>query len=119
MCMQRYEYSVRAGLRRGKWDEEEDLRLSEAVAFYQEAANAERSGKLGIPWSKVARHVPGRTDPQCRERWTGKLDPTLNNSEWTEEESQVSPPADAPRVAARLRRLGSAPPCTSILSLTE
>ena len=42
MCMQRYEYSVRAGLRRGKWDEEEDLRLSEAVAFYQEAANAER-----------------------------------------------------------------------------
>ena len=91
MCMQRYEYSVRAGLRRGKWDEEEDLRLSEAVAFYQEAANAERSGKLGIPWSKVARHVPGRTDPQCRERWTGKLDPTLNNSEWTEEESQVRP----------------------------
>jgi hypothetical protein len=39
-----------------------------------------------IPWSKVARHVPGRTDPQCRERWTGALDPSLNRMPWSEQE---------------------------------
>lgn len=45
----------------GRWSEEEDIALKQAVAVY------------GLKWSSVAKLVPGRTDVQCRERYTGVL----------------------------------------------
>ncbi|ABO96018.1 predicted protein, partial [Ostreococcus lucimarinus CCE9901] len=39
-----------------------------------------------IKWSLVQEHVPTRTDVQCRERWTGVLDPGIKTGPWTEEE---------------------------------
>jgi hypothetical protein len=33
----------------------------------------------------VQRHVPGRTDVQCRERWVNVLDPGVNCAPWTPE----------------------------------
>ena len=37
-------------------------------------------------WSKIAYHLLGRTDIQCRERWCNILDPSLEDVEWTNEE---------------------------------
>lgn len=38
--------------------------------------------------SKIERHIPGRTAPRCRERWTGSLAPTLNRLPWGQKEIQ-------------------------------
>ena len=38
----------------------------------------------GKNWTKLARHFPGRTGKQIRERYLNKLDPNLNFVAWTE-----------------------------------
>ena len=50
----------------------EDECLREAVRIYGVAK-----------WSQVQQMVPGRTDVQCRERWSNILDPSLNLGKWT------------------------------------
>jgi len=37
-------------------------------------------------WTAVATFVPGRSPKQCRERWTGQLDPSLNRDSWDQSE---------------------------------
>ena len=49
------------------------------------AVGAYKQGER-IKWSLVQEHVPTRTDVQCRERWTGVLDPGIKTGPWTEEE---------------------------------
>ena len=39
-------------------------------------------------WVAVSAAVPGRTAKQCRERYTGQLDPNLTKDEWTTEEDE-------------------------------
>jgi hypothetical protein len=46
-----------------KWTVEEDGKLTEAVT------------ELGNDWIGVATLVPGRTNVQCRKRWTKYLSP--------------------------------------------
>jgi len=53
--------------------------LLQAVA----AVQAENPGSDRIPWSKIAKNVPGRTDSQCRERYVNALNPDLKLSPWT------------------------------------
>jgi hypothetical protein len=55
------------------WKPEEDAKLTEAVKKY------------GTDWVPVAALVPGRTNQQCRSRWTDKLDPAVGNiaGKWT------------------------------------
>lgn len=36
-------------------------------------------------WMLIQRHVEGRTDVQCRERWANVLNPNLNLRPWTAE----------------------------------
>ena len=63
-------------IRRDKWSFEEDLTLGVALSkIYQKKK-----------WSKIANHLLGRTDIQCRERWCNILDPSLEEVEWTNEE---------------------------------
>lgn len=76
-CLHRWLKTLNPGIRRGKWSEEEDKRLTLAIAAY---------GSKN--WIKVQKHVPGRTDVQCRERWVNILDPNLKNESWTPEEDQ-------------------------------
>jgi hypothetical protein len=64
--------------RTGAWTEEEDEALRVAVGAYKQGER--------IKWSLVQEHVPTRTDVQCRERWTGVLDPGIKTGPWTEEE---------------------------------
>jgi hypothetical protein len=51
------------GKKSGAWTPEEDTKLIEVVK------------KHGTRWVVVANHVLGRTDKQCRGRWTDRLDP--------------------------------------------
>ena len=61
--------------KKNKWTAEEDKLLKEAVA---------KHGSKN--WGSIARHIPGRTGKQCRERWIFGLDPNVNKDTWTKEE---------------------------------
>ena len=60
---------------RTKWSFEEDLILGIALKIYGNKK-----------WSKIANHLTGRTDIQCRERYCNILDPSLEEVEWKESE---------------------------------
>jgi myb proto-oncogene protein len=61
---------------KGKWKAEEDAMLKDAVE------------KHGKDWAAIAAMVPGRTNTQCRQRWTQALDPAnwKKTGKWTTEE---------------------------------
>jgi hypothetical protein len=52
--------------RTGKWTEDEDSKLKDAVQTHG-----------GKNWGAIAALVPGRTNDQCRHRWQGVLDPSV------------------------------------------
>jgi phosphoribosylanthranilate isomerase len=69
-----------ANERTGKWDEDEDIKLKDAVQMHG-----------GKDWAAIAALVPGRTRNQCRDRWKGTLDPiiggmTRRTGKWTLDE---------------------------------
>ena len=75
-CFHRWMKGINPKIRRDKWSFEEDLTLGVALSkIYQKKK-----------WSKIANHLLGRTDIQCRERWCNILDPSLEEVEWTNEE---------------------------------
>ena len=59
-------------IKRSKWSFEEDLTLGIALRIYGNKK-----------WSKIANHLEGRTDIQCRERFCNILDPSLEEVDWT------------------------------------
>jgi hypothetical protein len=66
--------------RTGKWSEDEDIKLKDAVQTHG-AKN----------WGAIAVLVPGRTKHQCRNRWQVVLDPSIDRATgrtgtWSEEE---------------------------------
>ncbi|KAJ1669495.1 hypothetical protein GGF38_002214, partial [Coemansia sp. RSA 25] len=64
--------SINPAIRSGRWDKDEDVALLAAVRLY------------GVgQWTKIAKHVPGRTDVKCRERYMNVLTPDVNNAQWT------------------------------------
>ena len=75
-CFHRWMKGINPKIKRDKWTFIEDLTLGVALSKIYLKKN----------WSKIANHLPGRTDIQCRERWCNILDPTLEEVEWTEEE---------------------------------
>ncbi|KAI9173218.1 hypothetical protein H9P43_007349 [Blastocladiella emersonii ATCC 22665] len=58
-CLQRWK-AIDPSTRRGRWSAAEEAALAYAHATF------------GDKWAEVARHVPGRTDMQCRERAVGR-----------------------------------------------
>ena len=98
-CLQRWNFSVNPAIRRGDWSPEEDELLRAAYTRLKEAA--EHAPQLGVSrpvgaksgrpvafWVKVSRAVPGRTQAQCRERWTNKLDPYVRRDAFTPDEDK-------------------------------
>ena len=59
----------------GKWTEEEDDLLRQAVSEFG-----------GKSWKKIASRLSGRTDVQCLHRWQKVLKPGLIKGPWTTEE---------------------------------
>ncbi|KAJ2551163.1 hypothetical protein EV175_003793, partial [Coemansia sp. RSA 1933] len=79
--------SINPAIRSGRWDRDEDVALLAAVRLY------------GVgQWTKIAKHVPGRTDVKCRERYMNVLTPDVNNSQWT--------PAEDEQLVAIVSRVG-------------
>jgi hypothetical protein len=54
--------------RTGKWSEDEDIKLKNAVQTYDDSKN----------WNKISAVVPGRTSNQCKLRWRDALDPSID-----------------------------------------
>ncbi|KAJ2724664.1 hypothetical protein GGI07_001816 [Coemansia sp. Benny D115] len=80
--------SINPAIRSGRWDRDEDVALLAAVRLY------------GVgQWTKIAKHVPGRTDVKCRERYMNVLTPDVNNAQWT--------PAEDARLIAIVNRVGT------------
>jgi ribosome recycling factor len=70
----------RANARAGKWTEDEDIKLKEAVQM--------RGDK---DWVAISVLVPGRTQKQCNSRWKDILDPSIGRAngrtgKWAEDE---------------------------------
>lgn len=75
-CFHRWMKGINPKIKRDKWTYIEDLTLGIALTKIYGFKK----------WSKIANHLPGRTDIQCRERWCNILDPSLEEVEWTKEE---------------------------------
>ncbi|EAX97211.1 Myb-like DNA-binding domain containing protein [Trichomonas vaginalis G3] len=58
-----------------KWSPEEDRILMKQI---------KETGPL--MWDQIARHIPGRSGKQCKERWITVLDPNINRQDWSAEE---------------------------------
>jgi hypothetical protein len=67
----RWMKGINPKIKRSKWSFEEDLTLGIALKIYGNKK-----------WSKIANHLGGRTDIQCRERFCNILDPSLEEVEW-------------------------------------
>ncbi|GJQ14202.1 hypothetical protein GpartN1_g5993.t1 [Galdieria partita] len=76
-CLHRWRRGLCPNIHHGKWTVEEDELLRKAVVQYGEGH-----------WSQIAQMVPGRTDLQCRERYTDVLKPSLSHQPWTDEENE-------------------------------
>jgi hypothetical protein len=80
-CRDRWKNGLdQASARKGKWVEDEDIKLKDAV---------KRHG--GKNWKDIAVLVPGRTEQQCRDRWKNGLDSSMDGTtkrtcKWTPEE---------------------------------
>jgi len=62
-CLHRWLKTLKPGIHKGKWNDEEDKQLDIATQSY------------GVGnWSLICKHVPGRTDVQCRERYMNVLE---------------------------------------------
>jgi hypothetical protein len=67
-CRQKYVDNLNTNINKGKWTPEEDAKLIATVM------------ELGNDWVRVAALVPRRTNAQCRKRWVGYLDPTIERT---------------------------------------
>ncbi|CAE6532810.1 unnamed protein product [Rhizoctonia solani] len=102
-CSFRYSKSLCPTIKKGKWTKEEDEALRKGVAAF------------GRMWTKVQEYVQGRTDAQCRERWSNMLDPSLKTGPWDEEcakryqmliklQENGLPPAEEPSKRGKKRK---------------
>ncbi|TFK56090.1 hypothetical protein OE88DRAFT_1606944, partial [Heliocybe sulcata] len=75
-CQNRYNRTLSPDLVRGPWTEEEDNKLRRAVEAF------------GNSWLEVAACIPGRSNEQCRDRWSERLNPKVTKGKWTNEEDR-------------------------------
>ena len=75
-CFNRWNKTLRPEIRGGRWNPILDSKLRAAVAIFGE-------GK----WSQIAKHVEGKTDRKCRERFMDKFQAGLKTAiEWDSDE---------------------------------
>ncbi|CAJ0750720.1 18263_t:CDS:10, partial [Entrophospora sp. SA101] len=76
-CLHRWTKRLNPTIRRGRWTEQDDQALKNAVQMYGPGN-----------WVKIQQFVPSRTDVQCRERWVNVLSPDIKKDPWTAEEDE-------------------------------
>ncbi len=64
------------GRRYGKWSAEENEQLKKLVNQHKKN------------WVEIAKHIPGRTNNQCRAHYERLLRPDINHGLWTAEEDE-------------------------------
>eukprot|EP00516_Mucochytrium_quahogii_P011848 CAMPEP_0203784440 /NCGR_PEP_ID=MMETSP0100_2-20121128/463_1 /ASSEMBLY_ACC=CAM_ASM_000210 /TAXON_ID=96639 /ORGANISM=" , Strain NY0313808BC1" /LENGTH=377 /DNA_ID=CAMNT_0050686413 /DNA_START=206 /DNA_END=1337 /DNA_ORIENTATION=+ len=76
-CLQRWRKSLHPSVVKGRWTTHEDNQLLDIVS---------KNHVLETGWGYAAKHIPGRTAKQCRERYTNHLNPNIKKGHWTPEE---------------------------------
>lgn len=76
-CQNRFSRTLDPTIRRGAWTNEEDAKLRQAVNVF------------GNSWAEVAEVIAGRTNEQCRDRWSDKISPTLSRGKWSDDEDKL------------------------------
>lgn len=84
-CRHRWHKTMIPNLKKGHWQESENNLLKHAVSEQQRSLPDGGS----IDWEEVAKRVPGRTGKACRERWTSRLDPSINREPFSDQEEQI------------------------------
>jgi myb proto-oncogene protein len=74
-CSKKWVLNLDPDINFGKWTVEEDAKLADTLK--------ERGSSN---WAAVAALVPGRTNKQCRNRWSKSLDPDIIAGKWTVKE---------------------------------
>ncbi|KAH8741968.1 SNAPc like transcription factor [Cryptosporidium ryanae] len=77
-CRTRYVRSLKKNLKHGSWSLYEDVRLQFAYFVYG-----------GNSWTKISKHINGRSDSKCRERYVNMLKPDIKKGKWSEEENNL------------------------------
>jgi hypothetical protein len=91
-CFQRWNRSLKPGIKKGKWTADEDRLLSYLVSKHIKLTSdtaSKHKDKDGIRWPALCKEMPGRTSKQCRERWFTHLDPSLNHGPFTANEDAL------------------------------
>ncbi|KAJ5070560.1 snRNA-activating protein complex subunit 4 [Anaeramoeba ignava] len=77
-CLHRYGKRISPTIKKKqKWTFEEDSKLVLAMKIY------------GKNWALITKHLPGRSDLQCRERFTLVLNPTIKKGKWEMKELEL------------------------------
>eukprot|EP01118_Nematostelium_gracile_P009440 TRINITY_DN3185_c0_g1_i2.p1 TRINITY_DN3185_c0_g1~~TRINITY_DN3185_c0_g1_i2.p1 ORF type:complete len:485 (-),score=120.92 TRINITY_DN3185_c0_g1_i2:448-1902(-) len=77
-CLQKFQRELNPAMIKGRWTEEEDAALVNAVKQFGDKN-----------WSEVAHCIEGRTGQQCLHRYQKTLNPTIRRGRWTEEEDKM------------------------------
>ncbi|OII77895.1 MYB-like DNA-binding domain-containing protein [Cryptosporidium andersoni] len=77
-CRSRYVRSIKKTLKHGPWTLYEDVRLQFAVSIYGQNS-----------WVKISRHIPGKDDAKCRERFVNLLKPEIYKGPWSVKENEL------------------------------
>ncbi|KAL7066684.1 myb-like DNA-binding domain-containing protein [Cryptosporidium serpentis] len=77
-CRSRYVRSIKKTLKHGPWTLYEDVRLQFAVSIYGQNS-----------WVKISRHIPGKDDAKCRERFVNLLKPEICKGPWSVKENEL------------------------------
>jgi hypothetical protein len=80
----RWQLSLSPGLRRGKFSIIEDRRLLLALRSYVPAGGEFNVSQ--VAWNEVSHHVPGRSMPAIRDRYTNSINPELSFRKFTKQE---------------------------------
>ncbi|CAI5729016.1 unnamed protein product [Peronospora effusa] len=83
----RWQLSLAPGLRRGKFSLIEDRRMLLALRAYV-PKNSEFNQDQ-VSWSDICHHLPGRTQPAIRDRYTNCLNPDLSFRKFTKQEDEL------------------------------
>ncbi|CAH0474193.1 unnamed protein product [Peronospora belbahrii] len=83
----RWQLSLAPGLRRGKFSLIEDRRMLLALRAYM-PKNSEFNQDQ-VSWNDIGHHLPGRTQPAIRDRYTNCLNPDLSFRKFTKKEDEL------------------------------
>ena len=91
-CEQRWTKVLNPNIKKGPWGADEDRALLALVMAADARIEAGGGARGRRDWKTIAKALAcGRTEKQCRERYSNHLDPTIKKTKWTEAEARATP----------------------------